>query len=108
MNNSHRRTNPEILEILTKSFGREPAFDGTVLEGRARRYTVVNESDIKKYVPANVKETFEHIVDLVGIHIEAGRTEDGKKPFNNYIVINLDEPYIGEIIEVMKRHGHWD
>lgn len=26
---------------------------------------------------------------------------------NTYIVINTDEPYADEIIEILKRHGHW-
>jgi chemotaxis regulatin CheY-phosphate phosphatase CheZ len=25
-----------------------------------------------------------------------------------YIVINTDEPYAEEVIEIMKKHGHWD
>lgn len=24
-----------------------------------------------------------------------------------YIVINMDEPYVEEVIEIMKRNGHW-
>ncbi len=49
----------------------ESAFNGTVLEGRERRYTVLNERDIRKYGTEK--------------QVEA----------------------IDEIIEVMKRHGHW-
>lgn len=30
------------------------------------------------------------------------------KPDNHYIVVNLDEPYAGDVIEIMKRNGHWD
>ncbi|MDY7043732.1 hypothetical protein RVS70_05885 [Virgibacillus sp. M23] len=39
--------------------------------------------------------------------IEDGRIENGKKPSNSYVVINLDEPYINEVIEILKNHGHW-
>jgi hypothetical protein len=35
------------------------------------------------------------------------RALNGKEMFNNYIVINTDEPYIDEIIAVMKAHGQW-
>lgn len=35
------------------------------------------------------------------------RIIDGKDPVPEYIVINTDEPYIDEIIDVLKRHGHW-
>ena len=44
---------------------------------------------------------------LLGI-IETGREKDGKKSFNSYVVINTDEPWIGEIVEVMERNGAWD
>ena len=36
------------------------------------------------------------------------RTIQLKDPEPQYIVINTDEPYIDEIINVMKKHGHWD
>lgn len=39
--------------------------------------------------------------------IENGRKSEGKKTDNEYIVINTDEPYAQEVIEIMKRHGHW-
>lgn len=26
---------------------------------------------------------------------------------HEYIVINMDEPYADEVIEIMKRNGHW-
>lgn len=25
-----------------------------------------------------------------------------------YIVINTDEPYINEVIDILKKNGHWD
>jgi hypothetical protein len=87
---------------------REPAFDGTVLEGRERRYTIINERDIEKYVPESVKNDLWDAVNAALMFVEEGREKEGKKPYNSYIVINVDEPYVDEIIEVMKRHGHWD
>lgn len=86
---------------------REQAFDGTVLEGRERRYTVLNEKDIAKYGDSQLIDNMNQAIDDVLFDIENGRSKDGKKPYNSYIVINVDEPYIGEIIEVMKRHGHF-
>lgn len=108
MNTSYRNINPEVRKILLQAKNKEPAFDGTVLEGRERRYTVINERDFLKYVPEPVKDEFRNIFTYAADYIEAGREEVGKKPYNNYIVINTDEPYIDEIIAVMKKHGHWD
>jgi hypothetical protein len=85
----------------------EPAFNGTILEGRERRYTVINERDLKKYVhPEKLDRFYEVLNDVLG-DIEEGRERDGKHPYNCYVVINVDEPYINEIVEIMKRHGHW-
>lgn len=85
----------------------EPAFKGTVKEGFKRRYTILNEHDYQKYTSKELKEKFEEVFDEVLEGIEIGRDLDGKNPFNNYVVINLDEPYIDKIIEIMKHNGHW-
>ncbi len=86
----------------------EQAFEGTVLEGKERRYTVINERDLDKYIDVITRNEFEIVMDRILGTIENGREHDGKKPYNSYIVINTDEPYINEIIEVMKRHGHFE
>ena len=85
----------------------EPAFTSNIKEGLSRKYTVLNERDYQKYVPDDLKERFEPVFCEVLTTIEEGRVKDGKHPYNNYVVINLDEPYINEIIEIMKRYGHW-
>lgn len=35
------------------------------------------------------------------------RITEGKDPYPEYIVINVDEPYAPEIIDILKRNGHW-
>jgi hypothetical protein len=30
------------------------------------------------------------------------------KKENTYLVINTDEPYADEIIEILKKNGHWE
>ncbi|MDQ0412699.1 hypothetical protein [Mesobacillus stamsii] len=86
----------------------EKAFEGTILEGRERRYTILNERDIAKYAGKNQADLMNEAIDDVLREVETGREQEGKKPFNSYVVINVDEPYIDEIIAVMKRHGHWE
>lgn len=86
----------------------EKAFNGTIKEGFKRRYTIINEKDYEKYVSSHAKLRFENAIDYVIEEIESGRELEGKKPFNNYVVINLDEPYINEIVEIMKRNNHWN
>jgi hypothetical protein len=75
-------------------------------EGLAKmkmKFTVLKNEDIERYVPKFMANTLEDICK----HIEDGRKKDGKKPKNTYIVINMDEPYATEVIEILKRHGHW-
>lgn len=86
----------------------ESAFTGTVLEGQKRRYTIINEKDVEKYVPQEVQDAFVLAFDHMCLYIEQGREKDGKKPYNSYVVNNTDEPYIKEIVEVMQKHGKWD
>ncbi|MCM3180205.1 hypothetical protein [Cytobacillus horneckiae] len=85
----------------------ESTFKGTVKEGFERRFTIVNERDFRKYVPVPVQDDFIRKFNNVADWIEDGRIKEGKKSNNSYVVINLDEPYINEIIEIMKRNGHW-
>jgi hypothetical protein len=88
-------------------FMAESAFKGTVLEGRERKYTILNERDIEKYGDEKEIEVMNAAIDDVLFDVERGREKDGKKPYNSYIIINVDEPYAEEIIEIMKRNGHW-
>lgn len=108
MNSSSRRINQKVKDILTRNQHVEPAFEGTVLEGKKRRYTILNERDFHKYVPENLRLEFGEIFNDVLFHIESGRESEGKNPYNSYIVINTDEPYASEIADVMKRNGHFD
>lgn len=108
MNDSKRRINKDVKRILAHhTHQEEQAFKGTIKEGFERRFTIVNERDFQKYVYESAQDDFIRVVNLVADYIENGRIEDGKKPYNNYMVINLDEPYVDEVIEIMKRHGHW-
>ncbi|MBK4212578.1 hypothetical protein EGI07_10130 [Bacillus pumilus] len=72
------------------------------------KYSILSVRDVSKYVPRDLLTKFSEHLAEVEIHIEEGRIKDGKKPSNNYVIINQDEPYIHEIIDVMKRNGHWE
>ncbi|WP_054704631.1 hypothetical protein [Bacillus sp. JCM 19041] len=85
----------------------ETAFKGTVLEGRERKFTVINENDVEKYSSEPWISKMNSALDDVLFDVERGRRKDGKEPFNSYLVINLDEPYADEVIEILKRNGHW-
>ncbi len=43
----------------------------------------------------------------IGEAIQEIRIKQGKSPVNQYLVINTDEPYADEVIDILKHHGHW-
>lgn len=73
--------------------------------GGIKKYIVIKIEDLVKYVPSIFKIA---MLDNDLKDIANGRNKDGKNPCNEYIVVNTDEPYINEIIDVLKRHNAWD
>jgi len=74
------------------------------LEGIKTKYVVIKIEDFCKYVKSPFKAAMlkNDLEDIA-----KGREADGKKPMNIYLVINTDESYADEVIEIMKRNGHW-
>lgn len=68
------------------------------------KFIVIKRSDIDKYLTDMSKGIFDYHLQ----EIEIGRMNDNKTLFNFYLVVNQDEPYADEVIEIMKRHGHWE
>lgn len=71
------------------------------LEGISHKYTVFKNEDLKK-LPLTIQTQ----IQLAGDMIVHNRVGEGK-PENIYVVINTDEFYADEIIEILKLHGHW-
>ncbi|MFL1998375.1 hypothetical protein VYF65_004175 [Lysinibacillus irui] len=107
MNNGYPRINQEVVGIL-KQAKAEPAFVGTIKEGCERKYTIINDRDLAKYVDPFTQNELAIALDNVSSQIEHGRERDGKGAFNNYIVVNVDESYINDIVAVLEDNGHWD
>lgn len=72
--------------------------------GGIRKHIVIKVDDFVKYVNCGVKAA---LLDNDLQDIQAGRKADGKDPRPEYIVVNTDEPYAQEVIDVLKRHGAW-
>jgi hypothetical protein len=68
------------------------------------KFIVIKSSDVEKYCGDLLRK----MLGNVDMKIRAGRAMDGRKTSNEYLVINRDEPYADEVIEIMKRNGHWD
>jgi hypothetical protein len=72
------------------------------IEGMKMKYVVAKIDDVNKYCsPLGRNRLVASMME-----IRSGRTAENKKE-NNYLVINTDESYAEEVIEIMKRHGHW-
>lgn len=61
-------------------------------------HIVLKIEDLKKYASPVGKAGLQSVISA----INSGRLNEGKK-INNYLVINVDEPYSNEIREVIKR-----
>ncbi|UED78248.1 hypothetical protein FH508_0012290 [Lysinibacillus sp. CD3-6] len=71
------------------------------LEGISNKYTVFKNEDLKQ-LPLTIQTQ----IQLAGYMIVYNRVGEGK-PENIYLVINTDESYADEVIEILKLHGHW-
>lgn len=71
--------------------------------GAKHKFMVIKIDDTKKYLSLEQQAKLVDILDTIQI----AREKEGKNPNNEYLVINTDEPYVPEIIEILKRNGHW-
>jgi hypothetical protein len=66
------------------------------------KFAVIKNDDAEKYLNTKGQESLNGILETIA----DSRSMDGKKN-NEYLVINTDEPYADEVIEILKRNGHW-
>lgn len=71
--------------------------------GNFNKFIVIKNEDIEKYLTHKMK------IDLWTClaYINDGRYTHGKKDDSTYLVIDTDEPYAPEIVEILKKNGHW-
>lgn len=67
------------------------------------KYTVIKNDDLRYLTDTQIANLVEIVRDIA-IH----RQEEGRKFNNTYLVINRDEPYTNQVIEIMKKYGHWE
>lgn len=80
---------------------------------KAKNRPLMRCGGIKKFIVLplkyldNMSETYMEHAQLIAGAIATERHFDGKDPHPEYIVINTDEPYIQEVIDVLKKYNHW-
>lgn len=72
------------------------------IEGMANKFIVMKNDDVIKYLPDEALNKLHMIQDI----IEFNRSLEGKSS-NTYLVINTDEDYADQVIDIMKKNGHW-
>lgn len=85
------------------------------LEGIRKKFTVAKDKDIKEHLNQHEQEELYSLLELVEVRKKVKKTrtadrEAGTDKFytpNTYLIINTDEPYADEVIDIMKKHGHW-
>ena len=70
--------------------------------GDFNKFTVIKNNDIKK-----LPKLFKRDLNTILSAIRLNRITEGKTTHNTYLVINTDEPYAPEIVDILKRNGHW-
>ena len=71
--------------------------------GAFDKYFVLKTNDIERYLSQYASG---YLYNL-GEQIEKARWDNESKFPNRYLVVNVDEPYAPEIVEILKRNGHW-
>jgi len=71
--------------------------------GARRKFLVLKLNDIGSFLTIREIDSLWNKVRK----IEKKRAKLGKTKENEYVVINTDEPYANEIIEILKKNNHW-
>jgi len=71
--------------------------------GGIEKFIVIKKDDLNGSLSMLEKKQLTCILS----NIFDWRLRTNKKPDNEYIVINTDEPYVNEIIEILKKNNQW-
>ena len=71
--------------------------------GDFNKFTVIKNEDIKSHLNINQQMQLTSLLILIQI----GITSENKNIDNKYLFISTDESYVDEVIEILKKNGHW-
>ena len=89
---------PCKLDVFEASYELMESIKG----GNFDKFIVIKTEDVYRYLPEHDKIDLAHITR----QIYEGIKRHGKKP-NTYLVINTDEPYADQVVDILKANGHW-
>lgn len=67
------------------------------------KFLVFKIDDVRKYLGEAAYTQLCHTL----AHIASVRKKEGKKPCNTHLVVNIDEAYAPQIVDILKQNGHW-
>lgn len=75
----------------------------TNTDGMQHKFHVIKEDDINNYLSEKERFALNHLKSVIAL----GRESDGKPNSNEYLVVNTDESYADDIIDILKKNGDW-
>ncbi|RWR06734.1 hypothetical protein QNH23_06400 [Siminovitchia fortis] len=70
--------------------------------GMKIKFVVLKKEDVYR-LPAEQQANLGEVWQMIA----ENRKKEGKRGYPKYLVINTDESYADEVIEILKRNGHW-
>lgn len=70
------------------------------------KFLVLKHEDIDKVLEES--SYIGNYLDDLSSGIREIRENEGRNTNPKYVVINMDEPYIDKIIDIMRDNGHWE
>lgn len=68
------------------------------------QHTVVKNEDVEKHLTELEKVQMVRLLNKV----RAGRASEGKQAVNTYLIVNIDESYAPDVVQILKDNGHWE
>ncbi len=66
-------------------------------------HIVIKKDDLTKYLNSQEYNALSEVL----CKINQGRSLDKRPTDHRYIILNMDEPFVDEVISVLEKHGHW-
>lgn len=66
-------------------------------------HIVIKKDDLTKYLNSQEYNALSEVL----CKINQGRSLDKRPTDHRYIIVNMDEPFVDEVISVLEKHGHW-
>ncbi len=76
------------------------------IEGMQNKFVVIKRTDVSNFLPPHQQEQLQEILKAIDINRIIGMGDPAS--INSYLVINTDESYAEDVIDVLKMNGHWE